>query len=397
MDPRARRRITAALLGATFLASLEVVIVGPAMPAVVRELGGARWYPWLFSTYALAQTLSTPLWGALADRVGRRDAFLAGIGLFLAGCCACASAPDTATLVAARLVQGLGAGAILPITLTLFGDLYPVAERTRLQGVFSFVWGLSSLAGPLLGGALTDTLGWRSVFAINLPPGLIAVAVIARAVPRALGRGGQAAEGPFAGMALLLRDRTQQAITAAGLGLGAALLGVVSFTPLWVQGVRGGTSADAGLHVLPMSLCWTAAAAVAGRLIPARGDRFTVRVGAVLVAVGTAGAAVVPASVAGLAVFGAGMGLLVASFTVAGQEAAPLALRGQASALGLFARGLGGAVAVPLLGVLVGFGPEAAGGSPNLEAGLGRAFFAVAACAAAAAAVVFWRFPATRR
>ena len=396
MSPTRRRLITAALLVGTFLASLEVVVVSPAMPAVVSDFGGAGLYPWVFTTYIVAQTLSMPAYGLLADRWGRRDSYLLGVGLFLAGSSACALAPSMEALVAARLVQGLGAGALIPLTMTLFGDLYPVEERTRMQGYFSLIWGVSSLLGPLVGGLLTDQVGWRAIFWLNLPPGLAATLIVGLAVPRRLGLITEEESGAQrARWTSLLRSPTQQAIDGSGILFGAALVGVISFLPVWVQAVEGGSATDAGVALIPMSLSWTLAANLCGRLVGRLGFRALVRLGAALVVLGTGTAAAWPAAPLGLLVFGAGMGFLISTFNVAAQEDAAPELKGVATSMTLFARSMGAAVAVPLLGLIAGLDPAASEFSEvaGLRAGMEEVWLALAACGAGGTLVVFLRFP----
>jgi MFS family permease len=391
----ARRTITAALLVGTFLASLEVMVVGPAMPSVVADLAGAGLYPWVFTVYILAQTLAIPVYGALADRRGRRLAYLLGVGLFVAGSVVCGLSGSMAVLVAGRTLQGLGAGSLIPLTLTIFGDLYPVAERTRMQGTFSLVWGVSSLGGPAVGGWLTETLGWRAIFWLNVPPGVVAALVVAALLP-AVARSTQAGPGLGRPAALtLLREPTHQAVVASGLMLGAALLGIIGYLPVWVQAVHGGSPLDAGLALIPMSISWTLAANVAGRVVSRTGFRLLVRLGTALTAAGAALAALHTASPLGLTLFGLGMGATVSSFTVAAQEAAPLALRGSATSLSLLARSVGGAVAVPVLGTVAGMRPGAADFAQvqGLAAGLERVFAVIAVCALLAAVAAWARFP----
>lgn len=390
-----RRLITAALLVGTFLASLEVVVVSPAMPAVVSDFGGAGLYPWVFTTYIVAQTVSMPLYGVLADRWGRRDTYLLGVGLFLAGSTACALAPSMELLVAARLLQGLGAGALIPLTMTLFGDLYPVEERTRMQGYFSLIWGVSSLLGPLVGGFLTDAVGWRAIFWLNLPPGLAATAIVGLAVPRRLGLVDVSLEAPRTSWLSLLRSPAQQAIYGSGVLFGAVLIGVISFLPVWVQAVQGGSATDAGIALIPMSLSWTVAANVCGRLVGRQGFRRLVRLGAILVGLGTALAALTPASALGLMVFGTGMGFLISTFNVAAQEDAALELKGVATSMTVFSRSVGAAVEVPLLGLLAGLDPAASEFSDvtDLRQGMERVWVALALWGALGALAVFLRFP----
>lgn len=394
ISPARRRLVTAALLVGTFLSSLEVTVIGAAMPTVVSELHGVSLYAWAFSAYLLAQTVTIPLYGVWADRRGRREAYLAGIVFFVGGSAVCAAATSMPMLVAGRAVQGIGAGAVLPLTMTLFGDMWPVRERTKLQGLFSLVWGVSSVIGPLVGGLVTEAVGWRGIFWLNLPPGALAGVVVAALVPAALGRGqGHERHARRA----LLRDPTQQAVNGAGLLLGGALYGFIGYLPVLVQGVEGGDALDAGLVLLPLSLAWTAASNLGGRIVHRTGFRFLVRLGTALAAGGGVLAAWGPDRMAPLLLFGAGMGFTIASFTVAAQEAAPRALRATATSLALFSRSIGSAVVVQVFGWLAGFRPGAGSLAdvPDLEAGVLRVFAGVGALSVVAALIVQLRFPAT--
>ncbi|MFZ5476597.1 MAG: MFS transporter [Myxococcota bacterium] len=393
LTPRDRRVVTAALLVGTFLSSLEVSVVGAAMPTVVADLGGLALFPLSFSAYLLAQTVSTPAWGVVADRVGRRDTYVAGVLAFLAGSGVCALAPSMDVLVAGRVVQGVGAGAIMPLTMTLFGDLWPVDARARLTGLFSIVWGVSALIGPLVGGLITDAIGWRGIFWMNLAPGLAAGAVVAWAVPRALGQGGVGLAGDWTS---LLKDPTQQAVNGVGLLLGAALYGFIGYLPVQVQGVRGGDALAAGLALLPLSIAWTVASNVAGSLMIRVGFRFLVRLGTAVAATGAAMTLVSPDWMPALIVYGAGNGLAIASLTVSAQEAAPQRLRGTATSIAMFSRSIGAAVGVQIYGLLAGFRPGAGSLAevPDLGGGLARVFAAVVIAGGGAALVAFLRFPA---
>ncbi len=395
LSPGRRRAIVGALLVGTFLASLEVMVVSPAMPAVVADFGGAGLYPWVFSSYILAQTLSMPLYGRMADRLGRRDSYLLGLGLFVLGSVACATAGSMPGMVGARLVQGLGAGALVPLTMTLFGDLYAVADRTRMQGIFSLVWGLSSLLGPVLGGSLTEGFGWRSIFWINLLPGAVAGGLVLALLPRRLGIGAERGPGFWATTWRLLQDPTQQAIFLAGLALGATLMGVVGYLPVQIQAVLGGSALDAGLALIPLSVAWTLAANLTGRLVDRVGFGRLVRAGSLVVVLGTGIAAWDTANAWGLGLVGVGMGITVSSFNVSAQIAAPKGLVGQATALTLLARSLGSAAGVTAFGALAGMEPAARGFAEiaDLERGVARVFVATALMALLSLAMVYLRFP----
>jgi multidrug resistance protein len=161
-----------------FLAALEATAVGTAMPTVIAELGGMSRYSWVFSAYLLTSTTTVPLYGKLADLLGRRRVFTVGVALFLVGAALCGMATSPTQLIAFRALQGLGAGGVMPVSVTVMGDIYSMEERGRMQGLFSGVWALSSLAGPAAGGLLTEFLSWRWVFYINIPFGLASVVML---------------------------------------------------------------------------------------------------------------------------------------------------------------------------------------------------------------------------
>ena len=155
-------------------------MLATAVPTIVRELGGFSQFPWLFSIYLLTSAVTTPLFGRLADTHGRRPVLLAGIGVFLLGSVLCAAAPTMGLLIAGRAVQGLGAGAVQPVSLTVVGDLYTVAERARVQGYLASVWGISAIVGPLIGGLASEYASWRWIFVVNLPVGGVAAWLLVR-------------------------------------------------------------------------------------------------------------------------------------------------------------------------------------------------------------------------
>ncbi|MBT2676964.1 MFS transporter, partial [Streptomyces sp. ISL-14] len=168
-----------ALLLGMLLAALDQTIVSTALPTIVSDLGGMDHLSWVVTAYLLASTAATPLWGKLGDQYGRKRLFQIAIVIFLVGSALCGTAQDMAQLIAFRAVQGLGGGGLIVLSMAIVGDIVPPRERGRYQGLFGAVFGASSVLGPLLGGVFTEHLSWRWVFYVNLPVGVVALAVIA--------------------------------------------------------------------------------------------------------------------------------------------------------------------------------------------------------------------------
>jgi len=431
------------------------------MPSIVAQIGGLALYPWVFSAYLLTQTVTIPLYGRLADLYGRRPVYVGGVALFLVGSVLAGISPTMPALVAARAVQGLGAGCVIPLTMTIFGDLYEVSTRTKLQGLFSLVWGFSSVAGPLTGGAIVMHLTWHWVFLLNVPFGLLSAVAVTWLLeervlrkrrpldvggaftlsaatllllvallpsgqrPLATGHSSWLAGAVLCAVAFLalerrhpeplvpldlFGDRVQVAANAAGVLQGVVLFGVSSYVPLYIQAVRGKTPIEAGALLIPMSLGWTVATFVGGRVVHKVGFQILVRVGSTLIAVGAAlgylGVVLdlVWVGVLGLVSYGLGMGLCTSSFVVSVQERVPKARRGIATALTQFSRSIGGAVGVAVLGVVLtsAVGTElhdAAGPGTDpalvglLDKGLRTVFVLMVGAAAGAALIALALFP----
>ncbi len=410
-SPAERRLVTGAMMLTMSVAALEQTVVATAMPRIIGELGGGQIYPWVFSAYLLATTVSTPLYGKLADRWGRKRLILFGLGLFLLGSMLSGLAQSMPMLIAMRALQGLGAGALMPIVLTLLGDLYTLEERAKVQGYFSAVWGVASVAGPALGGVLTDWFSWRAVFFVPLPFGVVAAYVLAfrfheqmqkrqvgpidwggvvfltggtvALLVGVLGRSesdGSATAAWLIGAAVMLtlfvwQERravdpilpvdllAQPGIRAAIAGsflVGGILFGIDTYVPLYLQGVELRSATDAGRVLTPLFLSWSISVAVAARVVVRFGFRLGAATGTLLIAAGL-GLIVLgavadgsrptgPLFAAGLTIIGLGMGPVFLSFLLSVQNAVPWGRRGAATSAVTFCRTIGGALGVALLG-----------------------------------------------
>ena len=171
MTPRRLTIITAGIMLSLFLSSMEGTVVATAMPSIVAQLGGLSIYSWVFSIYMLTSTTTVPLYGKLSDLYGRKVVYAVSMLLFLVGSVVCAQATSMEQLILFRGIQGLGAGGVLPLAFTITGELYTFEQRAKLQGLFSGVWGVSSVIGPLIGRFQFDQVTWQWVFMINVFPG----------------------------------------------------------------------------------------------------------------------------------------------------------------------------------------------------------------------------------
>jgi EmrB/QacA subfamily drug resistance transporter len=180
---RAKMEILFAVLLGLFLGALDQTIVAVALPTIVTDLGGQSLLTWTITIYLLASTITVPFYGKLSDLYGRKPLLMIGITLFLVGSALAGLSQNMTQLIAFRGIQGLGAGALFPISLAIIGDLFTPAERGKYQGLFGAVFGIASILGPLLGGWLTENASWHWIFYVNIPIGIVALAVIARLLP----------------------------------------------------------------------------------------------------------------------------------------------------------------------------------------------------------------------
>ena len=405
-----RPLILAAVMAAMFMIAIEATIVSTAMPQIAGQLGDLHYYAWVFGAFLLTQTAATVVFGKLADVYGRRPVLLIGIAVFLLGSLLCGLAWSMPSLILFRLVQGIGAGAIQPVGLTVIGDLYPARERGRVQGYLASVWGVSSVAGPLAGGLIIQHLSWPWVFWINLPVGIVAAVLFTlflreEVMPRArkvdalgaalftvaiaalmvaLTQAGTAVSSAlwpgvvfvFTGVLFVLQERRAAdpmldfqlwakrpiaTTNAATLLSGMAVIGLTAFLPMYVQGVLQRSPLIAGFTLTLMVLGWPVGATVAARNFVRFGLRPTLLVGAALLPVGAiAFVALGPATsvlvaATGSVILGLGMGFLSTAGIVIIQDSVGWEQRGAATASNIFARNLGSTLGATALGAVLNY------------------------------------------
>ncbi|HEY6612909.1 MAG TPA: MDR family MFS transporter [Vicinamibacterales bacterium] len=390
------------------LGALEATVVSTAMPTVIATLGGLAHYSWVFSAYLLTSTASVPIWGRLSDLYGRRRMYLLGVAVFLIGSVMAGAATSMFALIAARAIQGLGAGAIIPMSMTIVGELYTLAERARTQALFSGVWGVASIAGPLVGGYITDALSWRWVFYLNVPFGFCCMAVIALAYPAArltrqvqvdwlgaallfsgistllIAIGGDAgssllwvaativllggfvfaqrrAAEPILPLSLVRLPVISRTIVVVFL-VGIAMFGAIAFIPLFVQSVQGGTATQAGQVLTPLFLGWVVMSIVGARITVRIGYRVSAIGGSILMTAGFLGLSLLDSHsprmtlLVSCTILGAGMGTQMLSLLLAVQHAVDRSQLGLATSLNQFSRSIGAALGVSVMGAILARG-----------------------------------------
>ena len=409
---RQRRLIFGALLLVLFVAALDQTIVSTALPTIVGDLGGLEHLSWVVTSYLLASTVVGPLYGKLGDLYGRKRVLQFALVLFLVGSALCGLAQSMPQLIAFRAIQGLGGGGLLVVAMAVVGDLVAPRDRGRYQGLFGGVFGIAVVAGPLLGGFFVDNLSWRWIFYINLPLGLVALAVIATAfrsrqvttrhridwlgtivlaaglsgviLYTSLGGTSYAWDAPGmlaaigAGVALLalfpliearaeepilppelFRNMTFRTTSAIGFGVGFALFGSVTFVPLYLQIVKGRSATDSGLLMTPMMLGVLITSTASGFLISRYGRyRAFPIVGTAIAAVGlyllsTLEVATSTEVAAGyMLLLGLGLGLVMQVLVLAAQNAVDYRLLGVATSGSTLFRQVGGSIGVSVFGAI---------------------------------------------
>jgi len=402
----------AAVMLAIFMVATDSYIVATAMPTIVADLGGFRLFSWAFAAYLLAQAVTIPIYGRLADLYGRKRVFFAGTSIFLLGSLLCGCAWGMVPLVLFRALQGIGAGAILPIATTIIGDIYAPVERARMQGYVSGVYGVAAILGPTLGAFVVEHVSWSLVFWVNLPIGAATFVMLGlflreRREPRRhridylgsallmLGIGAPmltlvqvgnsdavtlaalAAVGAVALAALLAHERRaaepmlpiqlwRNRVVAvgclAGFFNGALMMAVSGFLPTYVQGAMGRDATAAGVVLAASSVSWAFASMASGRLMIRTSYRLAATIGGVALVAGSLvlmtldPASALIRAAAGALLLGIGMGFCNTAFIVSIQASVGWNERGMATSSTMFMRIVGNSVGAAAFGAILNFG-----------------------------------------
>ena len=426
MSSGRRWAVTIGVMTGMAIAALEATVVGTAMPTVIASLGGINHYSWVFSAYLVTSTVTVPVWGKLSDLYGRRLLYQIGIGVFLLGTLLSGLSSTMTQLIIFRAIQGLGAGALVPLGMTIIGDTFTLKERAKMQGYFSGVWGLSSVVGPVIGGFITDQISWRWVFFINLPIGVAAALIMGFALkePKLTERpkidylgaatlmlaisllmlgmieGGSSMQTLLApsnllilggGILLLvlfifiegrvadpiipfqlLRNKTVAVSIIAGFFAGVAMFGGISFIPLFAQGTLEMSATKAGSLLTPLMLSWVSMSVIVGRLMLKIGYKVITIAGFIVLTTGFVLLSGFGRESAQwllyvyLVLIGCGLGLTMLTLLIAVQHAVDRTQLGLATSLSQFMRAIGGAFGVAVMGAVL-----TSGLSSRLLAGAG--------------------------
>lgn len=404
-----RKMVTVAMMVAVFLTAIDVTVVSTAMPHIVGELQGLSLYSWVFAIYTLTTSVTTPIYGKLADLFGRKIIFIIGVILFVLGSVLSGLAQSMEQLIWFRAFQGIGAGAVMPVTFTIIGDIFPGEQRAKMQGLFSGVWGIAGLMGPLVGGMFVDHFSWRWIFYINVPVGAISLILVilflhetverqskkidywgalvftasVSALLYALLSGGTKYAWGSTTIILLLigsaigillfiwietkveepmlplsifKIRVIAISNLIGFLLSFVLIGANVYLPMWIQTILGHSATSSGLTLMPMSLAWPLAATFGGRYMYRIGSKRTTLIGVILVALGTGWTLAIQLDspywyfVGLMIVLGLGMGYAITPTTVMIQASVGWQMRGAATASNSFVRSLGQTIGITILG-----------------------------------------------
>jgi EmrB/QacA subfamily drug resistance transporter len=406
MEKTTNRKLTVvALLCAVFLAAMEATAVATVMPTIVGDLGGLDTYAWVFTAYMMSSTITVPIYGKLADIYGRKPILQFGIGLFLAGSLASAVAGSMTQLILFRALQGLGAGAIQPMGLTITGDIFKIEERAKVTAIFGTVWGIAGISGPMIGSVIVETLGWPWIFYVNIPFGIASAWIIQKALQEKIEKKKvsldwlgafflssaisccllavndpedmillvplsllsflafllveQRAKDPMVPLDMFANPVISNA-SLVSIMLGGAMLSFVTYLPLYVESVRRMGVYAAGLSIIPMGIGWPLASGFSARILSKVGFRRLLRTGLILVFSGCSLTAVAAYAnfhfvflMLGMGLLGLGMGFSNIPLLFSVQSSVNWNRRGSATASTLFFRTVGGTIAVGVMGAVL--------------------------------------------
>jgi EmrB/QacA subfamily drug resistance transporter len=414
LPPRQKAIVVAGTLMALFVAAIDQTVVNTALPRIIGELGGLSLFSWVITAYLLTSTVTVPLAGKLSDLYGRKRFLMAGVVIFTVTSVFAGLSRTMPQLILARAFQGIGAGLIMANAFATIGELFPPAQRARYQGLFAAVFGLSSILGPLVGGALTDHLSWRWVFLVNIPFGIAALLVLGFFYPRMRRPHGERSVDYAGGLTLiavvtplllalvwagdvypwaspqivgllvtsaiafvafviielraadpvlppvLFRNRAFAMANLAAFFMGMVMFGVLSYMTLFVQGVLGMSATNSGVTLMPTTVGMVISSVISGQLLSrVRMARPFLIAGAGLLVGGmfllsrmNEDTAYIVA-VRNMVLIGFGMGLTLPILNLVAQNALPYRQLGVASASSQFFRQIGGTLAVAVFGTLI--------------------------------------------
>ncbi|WP_248923980.1 MDR family MFS transporter [Paenibacillus hamazuiensis] len=435
------------LLAAMFIGAMDVTVVATATPHMIADLQGENLFSWVFAIYTLTGCVATPVFGKLADLFGRKGVLAVGIGLFILGSVLCGASQSMAELVGFRALQGLGAGALTPVCYTIIGDLFPGEKRGKMVGLFTSVWSVAGLLGPLVGGYFVDQVSWRWIFYINVPIGAVALLLVVVFLHQPAGRrakkidylgvltftisisallyslqsGGvnhpwgsplivglfavaivflllfllieKRAEEPMMPLSIF-RIRVLNVTNISGFLAYSITTGLTIYSPIWIQSVLGHSATSSGLIVMPMSLAWPLAANMAGRLMYRIGVKASIVFGSGLIVAGSVWLAALQMNspyvywIGILVVIGFGMGFVSTPSTVVVQSVVGWEKRGVVNASSMLLRSMGQTIGIAVFGTIYNQHVTTTGSKSELAAGMHAVFLLMFAIAIANLLVV---------
>jgi len=401
--------VTIAIFVATFMTAVEGTIVTTAMPTIVGSLHGIEIMNWVFSIYLLTNAMFTPIYGKLADKVGRKPIFIIGTLIFIIGSALCGVSNSMMTLIISRAIQGIGAGAMMPVALTILADLYDAEKRAKLLGLNSTAWGVASVVGPLAGGFIVETVGWHWIFYINVPIGILLIGLIffflvepkhqteakkmdimgsfflmltllslllgfqylsdqgfgwqvmLFAVVAVVGlfifiAVEKRAEDPVISLELFSNHLFVVVNVTAALASGF-LMGIEVYIPMWMQGVLGLSAGVGGIILVPLSVLWVWGSSLASRWMMQHSIRWVLNVSLTIILIGGLAMFLAPMSTPFVlfflitAIIGIGMGATTVTGTIVSQNSVASNQLGMATSFNTLVRTIGQTVMVSIFGL----------------------------------------------